>query len=282
MANFLKLYQFLNIPPWYILQYFLSNLGSAFIFILSFICFICCNLIFTLYHMFMMKDEENSSRLLNVFYGQYAFTLQLSSLFLMIAMVFETFVDTIFNAEEKGDSFACVVNRFRLLFVCMMFVEQIEITIATLLRHWKPSIYLQISLKWYPKIGFVSLVFVSFNIFVIFISVFDNGNIMCSSFDGKKNMFKMISIIFILCGIIQFVVLVDTSWGWKTIKKRFLSSMRRFRNRVSPSGGISGTNQLNIENIPLHGINQQANISGAELMLKVVSFLSICQAWVLV
>ena len=271
IPNFLSLYQFLNIPPWEILQYFLYNLGSAFILILSFICFLVCNIIFTLYHMYMMKDEENSSRLLNVFYGQYALTLQLSSFFLMMAVVFESFVDPIWTAEEKGDNFVCIVNRFRLLIVCMILVEQIEISVATLLRHWKPSIYLQTSLKWYPKIGFVFLVFISFGIFVLFISLFDNGNVMCSSFNAKKNMFKMISIVFILCGLIQFGVLVDSNWGWKTIKKRCLSSLGRFRNRVSPLAGNGGAGQVNVVNVPLPVMYQHANDDDASLMMIQVS-----------
>ena len=196
MSDFIELYKILEIPTWDIVKYFLTHFGTALILVTSFIAFICCNFLFTLYHLYMKKDEENSSRLLNVFYGHYAMTLQLSSFFILIAVVFESFNEPIVVAEENGDNFACVVNRFRLLLVCMMLVEQIEVTAATLLRHWKPDVYLKISLKWFPKLGMVFLLFVSFIIFMAYISVFDS-NVMCSCMSAKRRMAKMSSVLLV-------------------------------------------------------------------------------------
>ena len=210
--------------------------------------------------MYLIKDEENSSRLLNVFYGHYALTLQLSSFFVMIAVVFESFVETIYIAEEKGNYFACIVNRFRLLLICMIVMEQVEISIATILRQYKPTLYLRISLKWYPKLGFVILMIISFIIFIILISVFDD-NIMCSGLCVKKKIAKLTSILFIICCIVQFGVLVDCYWGWKTVKERLMSKKIKLRNRVSPSAAnTSGVGSVNDRNIlPLNVINQIEN-----------------------
>ena len=261
MQDYFALYQILKIPPLDIFIYFLANFVSAGILVLSFMAFICCNVLFTLYHMYMMKDEENSSRLLNIFYGHYALTLQLSSFFLMIAVFFESISEPIVAAEENGDNFACIVNRIRLLLVCMMLVEQIEITIATILRHFKPTIYLRISLKWFPKLGFVFLIFVSFIILAVIIYMFDN-DIMCSSMSANRKITNIFSIILIVSGMIQVGILVDCSWGWKTIKKRLIGKKIRFRNRVSPYG------QRNLEHISLSVINQQEN-SGKVWLKKV-------------
>ena len=259
MSYYFTIYKFLKIPVWDILKYFLTNFGSACIFIASFIAFMCCNFLFTLYHLYMKKDEENCSRLLNVFYGHYALTLQLSSLFVMIAVGFESFSEeTIATAEDRGNHFACVVNRIRLLLVCMIVLEQIEISIATVLRQYKPTIYLRISLKWYPKLGFVILIFVSFIIFVILISVFDH-NVLCSSLCVKKKLAKLASMILIVCCIVQIGVLVDCIWGWKTIKKGFMSKRIKFRNRVSPSAGISVVGHNNAEHFQLPVMNQIEN-----------------------
>ena len=101
MQDYFTLYQILKIPQLDIFIYFLANFVSACILVLSFMAFICCNVFFTLYHMYMMKDEENSSRLLNVFYGHYALTLQISSFFLMIAVFFESISEPIVAAEES-------------------------------------------------------------------------------------------------------------------------------------------------------------------------------------
>ena len=267
MPDFFTLYQLLKIPPLDIFIYFLENFVSACILVLAFMSFICCNVLFTLYHMYMMKDEENSSRLLNVFYGHYALTLQLSSFFLMIAVLFESISEPIVAAEENGNSFACIVNRFRLLLVCMMLVEQIEITIATILRHLKPAIYLRISLKWFPTLGFVFLIFVSFIIFVVIIFMFDD-DIMCSSMGAKRKISNIFSIVLIVSGMIQFGILVDCSWGWKTIKNRLMVKKIRFRNRVSPF------EQINIETISVSVMNQQAN-AGKVWLKKVLNILSI-------
>ena len=64
---------------------------------------------------------------------------------------------------------------------------------------------------------------------------------------------------------------MDSNWGWKTIKKRCLSSLGRFRNRVSPLAGNGGTSQVNVQNISLHVMYQHANDDDASLMMIQVS-----------
>ena len=112
---------------------------------------------------------------------------------------------------------------------------------------------------------------------MILISVYDH-NTMCSGLCVKKKIAKLTSVLFVLCCIVQFGVLVDCYWGWKTIKKKLLSKKIKFRNRVSPFTANAAGASMNDENIlPLHVTNQieHSNKSLHDKSFKKVRFLGL-------
>ena len=132
------------------------------------------NLSFNLYHIFLHKEKERSFRLLNVFYGYLAAGWQL-----------ESFVNAIFIlirndllAIQNTDYLSCILENImivRYLYSQSSSKEQafcfrgysqnfvfLATGILTVLNHFKPSLYLDLSIRlgdiWkLPHIVFISL-----------------------------------------------------------------------------------------------------------------------------
>ena len=73
----------------------LTHFEAVMISFLAVMSSVVCNFNFSLYHAFMRKDKERSCRLLNVFYGYIALSLQAGSLMCTLSL----FRDKILNWE---------------------------------------------------------------------------------------------------------------------------------------------------------------------------------------
>ena len=65
----------------------LTNFEAIMISVLALLSFSVTNFNFSLYHLFMWKDKERSCRLLNVFYGYIAISLQAGSLMCVLSLL---------------------------------------------------------------------------------------------------------------------------------------------------------------------------------------------------
>ena len=164
------------------------------------------------------SDDQSQSRLLNILNGYLSLTCIGFSLtvFAMYGLQWFQTKHLTFITVEIGGAHIIAVSTIFLL-----------ISWATILNHFKPDLYLDISVSWSHKIAIPSLIFAY--ILAEKALYFSCTDKFCKIFRVRTFVMIPATLTSFLC---QLLVIVDDIWGWRKIYRRLKGMCRQ--NSVSP------------------------------------------------
>ena len=106
--------------------------------IISVVFLVISNVGFLIYHLYLRREKENNSRLLNVLFGDFAMNLQCTGVLVFCKLL----------AQIHHQSQLCIVHKIWRLLAANQFLSFGFICLATVLRVRNPTLYLEASIKW--------------------------------------------------------------------------------------------------------------------------------------
>ena len=169
---------------------------------------------FGLYIWYLTTSEANTSRLLNNLYGLLAVVGSLASLILWLEVVT---LATLMDAEDRLP-FAIISHAIGILFIIIIF----QISLATVLNHFKPQIYLEASVKWNNTLAFfINLVTALTDLSW---TIYSCGKDLNDCFDENRTTVLLLCLPALM--MISIIVIIDDVWGWERLinKVRYMFS----------------------------------------------------------
>lgn len=187
-----------------------NNLGIHPIVTILLICFAFIFLTiatsgFSFYIWFYMKsDDQSKCRLLNILNAYLALACIGGSL-----MAYYVMIASALGYEDREGMRA--VAGFNMTAITGSFLL---VSLATILNHFKPSLYLDISVAWRHWVALPTILVTTILIRVL---VFNS----CGSFDDDCDMKRLRTFVLFPSSVITFllklIVIIDDFWGWKNI-----------------------------------------------------------------
>ena len=193
-------------------EYLFYKIGEVIIIITAFVLLMCNLLGFSIYLLYMRKDEANKDRLLNVLYANLSVCYQLGMVSLFVRFLL---------LETLGDidtPYICLLVRWRFvigLFTTLLFLQ---ISVVTSINHYNPGLYLHLSLHW-RRIPVLCLQFIIVGLTLGLIELSTGFVEVCISVKTKDRYNLIIFSLLTFNLILQLGVVVDTYWGWRNLKK---------------------------------------------------------------
>lgn len=217
------------------------DMGSLFSIFLGLFLMIISDLGYSFYLWYLnTSPDQVQRRLLNILYGYLSLIClggTLSSFTIIVCLTFPL------GEQTEAYQFN---TRVSVALVCGLSLSFLLISFATLLNHFKPNLYLEISLRWKNKIAIPVIL-------VILIVVENMLRLPCV---GSKNMsdceFNKMRVNMSIPAtaasfICQLVVIVDDLWGLKKVITTAFNNMCKKPNSVSPENNLE---------IPIPEVNQ--------------------------
>ena len=197
-----------NLSDWSNSQSIFDQAGPVFLLILRIFLVTVALLGFGLYLWFMkISNDHAQCRLLNILNGYLSVTCMGLSPTLLLHTVY---------SEQYNQTFVGISGTF-IIAVTFIFLL---ISVATILNHFKPSLYLDLSLSWRHKIAIPCLLFSS-------IMTENLANFSCEEKLIKCEVTRIRTFVMIpgcagsfLC---HLVVIIDDIWRWRNIFDRIRS-----------------------------------------------------------
>ena len=200
------------LTTWEISEYIFNKIADVVIIFIAFVLLMCSLVGFSIYLLYMRKDEANKDRLLNVLYAN----LSICSIsFCWVMFVQFLLLDTIYDTESV---WWCLLVRWRLfigLFATLLFLQ---ISVVTSINHYNPGLYLHLSLHW-RRIPVLCLQFIIVGLTLGLIELSTGFVEVCISVKTKDRYNLIIFSLLTFNLILQLGVVVDTYWGWRNLKK---------------------------------------------------------------
>ena len=121
--------------------YLQENVVDVLIIVCAILVFMCSLCGYTIYLMYMSKDEANKDRLLNVLYANLSVCFIFNSGFLFLRYL---------QLKLFGDDTIafCLLARCRQFMGPFTLLLFLQISMVTSISHYNPAYYLELSLKW--------------------------------------------------------------------------------------------------------------------------------------
>ena len=210
-------------------EYLFYKIGEVLIIIAAFVLLMCNLLGFSIYLLYMRKDEANKDRLLNVLYANLSVCYQVVMVGLFVHfLLLETLDDT-------ESLWWCLLVRWRLFIGVFTTLLFLQISVVTSINHYNPGLYLHLSLhlRRIPVLCFQFLLALAVLGLLEFLVGF-NG--VCMLEETKQSFARFILPLMILNLLLQLGVVVDSYWGWRRVW-RVVMSLCGNTNTVHPESG---------------------------------------------
>ena len=211
-------------------EYLFYKIGEVIIIITAFVLLMCNLLGFSIYLLYMRKDEANKDRLLNVLYANLSVCYQLGMVSLFVRFLL---------LETLGDidtPYICLLVRWRFvigLFTTLLFLQ---ISVVTSINHYNPGLYLHLSLHW-RRIPVLCFQFLLVLLFLGIIEYLGSFRGVCMLEETKQNIVRFVFPLMILNLVLQLGVVVDSYWGWRRVW-RVVVTLCGNTNTVTPESGV--------------------------------------------
>ena len=185
------------------------------------------------------SDDQSQSRMLNILNGYLSYTCIGFSLALLYASYY------------KNDERILILARISAVFVIAVSTIFLLISWASILNHFKPSLYLDISMTWSHRLAIPLSIFA-------FIITEQAVNFSCPEKFLQCEVFRLRTMVLIPATLTSFIcqllVIVDDIWGWKNIYRHFRGLARQ--NLVSPTSANNGDLEQQPYYVPIQGQEQ--------------------------
>ena len=252
------LYSYLT--TWEISVYIFNKITEVVMILIAFVLLMCNLVGFSIYLLYMRKDEANKDRLLNVLYANLSICFQVGGWALFIHfLLLET--ETLGVTESV---WWCLLVRWRLfigLFTTLLFLQ---ISVVTSINHYNPGLYLHLSLHW-RRIPVLCFQFLLAFAVLGLLEVLGDFNGVCMPKKTKKSILRFVLPLLILNLVLQLGVVVDSYWGWRMVWRRVMT-LCGTTNTVHPGSVELGEIQQQ---------GEQSSVVHISNLPKVTSFLNI-------
>ena len=192
------------------------------------ICSLCG---YSVYLLYMRRDEANKARLLNVLYANIAVCFMTDGV-LRFARILQ------FLLLSSADTIVpCLLVRGRQfldLFTVLLFLQ---ISVVTSINHYNPSLYLELSLKG-RRLTVLCLQALPVALLLGAVELFSGSGGLCASKEVEQKILGFAFPLLILNLLLQLGVVVDTCWGWSKLRKTMMSLVTRKTNSVHPASNM--------------------------------------------
>ena len=231
------------LTTWDISVYIFNKIGEVVVILIGFVLLLCNLLGFSIYILYMRKDEANKDRLLNVLYANLSICYQVAVVGLFVYfLLLETFDDT-------ESLWWCLLIRWRLFFGLFTTLLFLQISMVTSINHYNPGLYLHLSLHW-RRIPVLCFQFLIALVVLGLLEFVDGFNGLCMLKEVKENYAHFILPLMILNLLLQLGVVVDSYWGWRRVW-RVVVTMCGNTNTVHPENGVE------LDNLQQNGVGPQ-------------------------
>ena len=165
------------------------------------------------------SDEHTQTRLLNILNGYLSAACMSCSPAVLTIILFVTINRGLWEEELKKNEYFLMSVKVTITHLIAVSVLFLLISCATVLNHFKPGLYLDISLSWRHKIAIPAMI-------ISFILTEQSFHASCDHWDKIDNVLKCevfrIRTMFVIPATVtsflcQIIVVVDDIWGWKKI-----------------------------------------------------------------
>ena len=218
------------LSTWEISEYIFNKIAGVVIIFIAFVLLMCSMVGFSIYLLYMRKDEANKDRLLNVLYANLSVCYQLGMVSLFVRFLL---------LETLGDidtPYICLLVRWRFvigLFTTLLFLQ---ISVVTSINHYNPGLYLHLSLHW-RRIPVLCFQFLLVLLFLGIIEYLGSFRGVCMLEETKQNIVRFVFPLMILNLVLQLGVVVDSYWGWGRVW-RVVVTLCGNTNIVTPESGV--------------------------------------------
>ena len=191
-------------------EYLFYKIGEVLIIIAAFVLLMCNLLGFSIYLLYMRKDEANKDRLLNVLYANLSVCYQLGMVALFVRFLL---LETLGDIDTPS---VCLLVRWRLvigLFTTLLFLQ---ISVVTSINHYNPGLYLHLSLHW-RRIPVLCFQFLLVLLVLGLIEYLGGVGGVCMLEETKRNIVRFVCPLMLLNLLLQLGVVVDSYWGWRRV-----------------------------------------------------------------
>ena len=200
-----------------------NDVWTVFILILRVSMTITACLGFGLYLWYLKTSgDQSQSRLLNILNGYLSLTCIGFSLILLANYI----------AQPEEDEPYLIFYRIAAVFVIAVSTIFVFISLATILNHFMPGLYLDISVSWRHEIAIPLLIF-------LFILAEQTLYFSCPEKFLQCEVFRLRTFVMIPATLSSFIcqllVIIDDIWGWRSICSHLRLRGLRRRNRVTPA-----------------------------------------------
>ena len=224
------------------------------------------------------SDEHTQTRLLNILNGYLSAACMSCSPAVLTIILFVTINRGLWEEELKKNEYFLMSVKVTITHLIAVSVLFLLISCATVLNHFKPGLYLDISLSWRHKIAIPAMI-------ISFILTEQSFHASCDHWDTifkvwKCKTFRMRTMVMIPATVTSFlcqlIVVVDDIWGWKNIYNALRQFLRP--NIVTPinSGDIEMVDLSEAQGPelyhPAHGLNHHS----AEFVSLTTGFMALC------
>ena len=219
-------------------EYLFYKIGEVLIIIAAFVLLMCNLLGFSIYLLYMRKDEANKDRLLNVLYANLSVCYQLGMVSLFVRFLL---LETLGDIDTPS---VCLLVRWRLvigLFTTLLFLQ---ISVVTSINHYNPGLYLHLSLHW-RRIPVLCFQFLLVLLVLGLIEYLGGVGGVCMLEETKRNIVRFVCPLMLLNLLLQLGVVVDSYWGWRRVW-RLVTVVTSCGNTniVTPESGVELGDQL--------------------------------------
>ena len=188
-----------------------TNVSGFHIFVIvtSAILLFCSLCGYSLFLLYMRKDEANKARLLNILYANIAVCFMLDGV-LRFTRILQ------FLLLGNADTASCLLMRGRQfldLFTVLLFLQ---ISVVTSINHYNPGLYLHLSLHW-RRVPVLCFQFLLVLLVLGLIEYLGGVGGVCMLEETKRNIVRFVCPLMLLNLLLQLGVVVDSYWGWRRV-----------------------------------------------------------------
>ena len=186
---------------------------------------------YSLYLLYMRRDEANKARLLNILYANIAVCFMIHGVLRFTRLL------QLLLLSNDNTIVACLIVRVRMFLDLMTLLIFLQISVVTTINHYNPSLYLELSLKG-RRLTVLCLQALVVTLLLGAVELFSGSGGFCSTKEVEEKILGFAFPLLILNLLLQLGVVVDTCWGWAKIRKTMMSLVTRKTNSVHPVNDI--------------------------------------------
>ena len=184
---------------------------------------------YSIYLLYMRRDEANKDRLLNNLYANMAISFMIHGV-LRFMRILQYFA---YNDTDVS----CLLVRCRHFLDLFTIILFLQISVVTSINHYNPSLYLELSLKG-RRLTVLCVQALVVALLLAAVELNSGSGEFCASEEVEQKLYQFLFPLLALNLVLQLGVGVDSYWGWARIWRRMVTLVMRMNDSVQPVNNL--------------------------------------------